>query len=82
MLVSASQKTEGLAVFKSQFQVCQCQNHTEYVSAAWLLCFVTQGFELDPDGWERASKYSHYAVLDHWLDVGRAEFFRNNPTRA
>ncbi|DBB13883.1 TPA: hypothetical protein ACH3X3_000872 [Trebouxia sp. C0006] len=41
-----------------------------------------KGFELDPVGWERASKYSDYAVLDHWLCVGRAEFFRNNPTRA
>jgi len=40
---------------------------------------VTQGFELDPEGWERASKYPDYAVLDHWLDVGRAEFFCNNP---
>ncbi len=55
---------------------------TKYVSTAYSLRLVTQGFELDPDGWERASKYSDYAVLDHWLDVGRAEFFRNNPTRA
>lgn len=75
-------RLKALLFSSHSFRLVSAKIGTEYVSAACLLCFVTQGFELDPVGWERASKYSDYAVLDHWLCVGRAEFFRNNPTRA